>query len=70
MSDVDYEGLDRLLDALAQSVAGRVQLDETALSGSESTPETLPAAWRDTATAVQVDTLPRGVPLGPYSGAC
>lgn len=63
MSDVDYEGLDRLLGALGESVASRVHLDETALSDSSSIPEALPAAWRDTATAVQVDTLPRGVPL-------
>jgi hypothetical protein len=63
MSDVDYERLDRLLGALGESVASRVHLGETALSESSSIPETLPAAWRDTATAVQVDTLPRGVPL-------
>ena len=60
-SDVDYERLDRLLGALGESVASRVHLDETALSESSSAPETLPAAWRDTATTVQVDTLPRGV---------
>ena len=63
MSDVDYEGLDRLLGALAERLASRVHLDETALSESSSIPETLPVTWRDTATAVQVDTLPRGVAL-------
>ncbi|MGD2124092.1 MAG: hypothetical protein PVJ76_20245 [Gemmatimonadota bacterium] len=61
--DVDYEGLDRLLGALAEGVASRVRVDETALSGSSEIPETLPAAWRETATSVQVDTLPRGVPI-------
>lgn len=62
-SDVDYRRLDGLLGALAESVASRVHLDETALSESSSIPETLPDAWRDTATSVQVDTLPRGVAL-------
>jgi hypothetical protein len=61
--DVDYEGLDRLLGALAEGVASRVHVDETALSGSSEIPETLPAAWRQTATSVQADTLPRGVPI-------
>ncbi len=63
MPDVDYEGLDRLLGALSESVASRVHLGETALSEASSVPETLPDAWRDTATSVQVDTLPRGVAL-------
>jgi len=63
MPYVDYEGLDRLLGALGESVASRVHLDETALSEPGSIPETLPDAWRDTPTAVQVDTLPRGVAL-------
>jgi hypothetical protein len=63
ISDVDFERLDRLLGALGERVASRVHLDETALSESSSIPETLPAAWRDTATSVQADTLPRGVPL-------
>jgi hypothetical protein len=63
MPDVDYEGLDRLLGALGESVASRVHLDETTLSEPGSIRETLPDAWRDTATAVQVDTLPRGVAL-------
>ena len=63
MSDVDFEGLDRLLGALAESVASRVDLDEHALSVSSSSAEALPAEWRDVAAAVQVDSLPRGVPL-------
>ena len=54
MSDVDYEGLDRLLGALGESVASRVHLDETALSEPSSIPETPPATWRETATSVQV----------------
>lgn len=63
MSDVDYDQLDRLLGALAESVASRVHLDGTALTESSSIQETLPAAWRDTTTGVQVDSLPRGVAL-------
>ncbi len=66
-SDVDYEGLDRLLGALAEGVASRVHVDKTALSGSSEIPETLPAAWQNTTTAVQVDTLPRGVALRTVS---
>jgi hypothetical protein len=63
MPNVEYEGLDRLLGALGESIGRRVHLDEAALSQASSIPETLPDSWRDTATGVQVDTLSRGVPL-------
>jgi len=63
MLDEEYEGLNRLLGALAESVASRIHLDESSSLEVASIPGSAPAEWGEKTTSVQVDTLPRGVPL-------